>query len=259
VSRQITSTLALDADYVRADTRGRGKSYDINERRIPGQQSSRLFYPEYAGRLRVADSVGEDTYNGLQLSLRQRFTDKATFTVNYTLGKLEGTAQTGWADEAECVPCVGDSRDYGPLNNDTRNRLVLGGIFQLPADFQVSLFYQGESGRPYTSYSSLDLNGNGRRSSTGPLDLVDGPNGEPAGRGNVLGDATHTLDFRLAKFFRFGGTKDLQVTFDGFNLFNRVNKGRNFEATQESSNFGNWTGELWTDQFQVQLGIRFTF
>jgi len=259
ISQQITPTLALDVDYVRADTKLRGKSYDLNERNIPGAQSSRLFFPQYAGRLRVAESLGEDRYNGLQVSLRKRFRDKATFTINYTLGKLEGTAQTGWADEAECRACLGNDRDYGPLNNDTRNRLVLAGVFQLPADFQVSAFFQGESGRPYTAFSTLDKNGNGRRSATSPIDFMPGANGEPAGRGNALGDGTYTMDIRVVKFFRLGGSKDLQVMFEGFNLFNRVNKGRNFEPTFESSNFGGWQGELWTDQFQAQLGIRFTF
>jgi hypothetical protein len=61
------------------------------------------------------------------------------------------------------------------------------------------------------------------------------------------------------KFFRFGGDKDLEVMFEGFNLLNRVNRGPNFYRILESANFGDWTGQLWTNQFQAQLGVRFSF
>jgi hypothetical protein len=257
VSHQFTPTLALDVDYVRADTSDRGKSYDINERAsVAGGNASRLFYPEWTGRIRVAESLGVDTYNGLQVSLRKRMSNNATFTVNYTLGSLEGTADSGWSNEAECATCVGDERDRGPLPNDTRNRLVLGGVFQLPADFQLSAFFQGESGRPVLSgaLSSQDLNGNGRRT-----DFTEGPNGEAAGRGNFIGEPTYTMDLRVAKMIKMGDAKELQLIFEGFNLFNTLNQGANFERTFESANFGNWTGELWTNQFQAQLGVRFSF
>ncbi len=262
VSHQFSPTLALDVDYVRADTRDRGKVYDINERTVTGSQASRLFFPDWTGRLRVAESIGEDTYTGLQVSVRKRMTTNATFTINYTLGKLEGNADTGFGNEAECVPCVGNDRDMGPLSNDTRNRLVLGGVFLLPADFQISALFQGESARPASdpnsqatgTISSQDLNGNGRRT-----DYTEGPNGEPAGRGNFRGDPTYTMDLRVAKLFKMGEVRELQLIFEAFNLFSTLNQGANFERTFESANFGNWTGGLWTNQFQMQLGVRFSF
>jgi hypothetical protein len=86
-----------------------------------------------------------------------------------------------------------------------------------------------------------------------------GPNGESPGRGNFRGDPTYTMDFRLSKFFRFSEERNIQVMFEAFNLFNRVNWGNNIENTYESANFGQPTGELKIDQFQVQLGLRFTF
>jgi len=256
-SHQITPTLAFDADYIRSDGDQRGKRSDLNERTVPGDNASRLFAPERNGRLRVVESIGEDTYDGLQLSLRKRFTDRVQFTFNYTLSSLKGNAESGFSSEAECRPCIGGDRDVGPYNNDTRHNFITGGIVLLPGDFQVSGLVQAESGRPITAVSNTDLNGNGRRSNT---DLTPGPNGEPAGIGNFLGDKTIFLDFRVAKFFRFGDDKNLQVMFETFNLFNRVNKGRNFIRTFESTNFGEWDeGGLEINQFQIQLGVRFQF
>ena len=42
-------------------------------------------------------------------------------------------------------------------------------------------------------------------------------------------------------------------------MFNRVNRGLNFEETFESPNFGQWTQALRTNQLQMQLGVRFQF
>jgi hypothetical protein len=256
VSHQLSPTLAIDADYVRSNGDQRGKRFDINERTVRGSNASRLFYPENQGRLRVIDSVGTDTYDGLQLSLRKRLSEGIQFTVNYTLANLRGNSESGFGNETECYPCVGDDRDIGPYTNDTRHNFIFGTIFQLPADFQFSVLGQFESGRALTASSSQDLNGNGRRPN---LDFTEGPNGEPAGRGNFRGEPTYLFDFRLAKFFRFGGDKNLQLMFETFNLFNTVNEGTNLEQTFESANFGGWTQGLETNQFQMQLGVRFQF
>ena len=92
------------------------------------------------------------------------------------------------------------------------------------------------------------------------LDYTEGPNGEPAGRGNFRGAATTTVDIRVVKFIRFSGAKELQLMAEFFNITNRVNRGRNFERTFESASFGEWDQSgLETNQFQMQIGVRFNF
>ena len=143
--------------------------------------------------------------------------------------------------------------------NDTTHAFTTGAIFALPADFQFSFLLLAENGRPLTARSSTDLNGNGRTGAQCICDYTVGPDGEDPGRGNFRGDPTMTFDLRLAKFFRFSGDKNVQVAFETFNLFNRVNKGRNFETTFESPNFGGWNQGLETNQLQIQLSVRFQF
>ena len=267
ISHQITPQIAFDVDYVRSDGKDRGKRTDLNEMRVPNVQSSRLFNDgtiparQFGGRLRTVDPFGEDTYDGVQLSLRKRFSNRSQFTVNYTWSELRGNAESGFATEAECRACVGDSRDIGFYENDTTHNFIVGGIYQFPGDWQVSGLFQAESGRPLTAQSSLDLNGNGRRSSTADLDMVEGPNGEPAGRGNFRGESTMTVDLRVAKMLNLGGAKQLQLMAEFFNLFNRVNRGRNLgEPRQLCSQFGLWDQSgLETNQFQMQIGVRFNF
>ncbi len=253
LSRQMTPNLALDVDYIYSHATQVGKKSDWNEMTVPFEETSRLFWPDRKDQMDVLESIGENTYHGLQVSLRKRFSNRVQYVVNYTLGRLSGFARA-FGDLAECRACVGDERDVGPLPNDTTHRLVLSGIVQLPADFQVSALFQAENGRPISALTNEDINGNGRHRS-----FAAGPNGEAPGRGNFRGDPTYILDMRLVKFLRLGGARDLQLMVEAFNLFNQVNWGANQFDYIESPNFGEPTGELWTNQFQVQLGIRFSF
>jgi hypothetical protein len=181
------------------------------------------------------------------------------FVANYTLSEAQGYGGLGDSlsvFQAECRTCIGDDRDKGPLENDARHLFVGSGVFALPADFQLSALLTLESGRAINAISSQDLNGNGRIA-----DFTSGPESEAPGRGNFRGDRTAVVDLRVVKFFRFANGRDLQLMFEAFNLFNRLNKGRQLEDTFESPNFGEWTGttEAGLNQFQAQLGVRFTF
>ena len=260
VSHQITPQIAFDVDYVRSDGNGRGQRSDLNEMRVPNVQSSRLFNDgtgnDFGGRILVVDPVGFDTYDGIQFSLRKRFSNRSQFTANYTYSDLRGNNESGFSEEAECRACSGDDRDVGPYRNHTSHLVVFGGIYQFPGDWQLSGLFQAESGRPLTGEFAADANGNGRRTS----DWAPGPNGEQAGRGNFNGDPTYTVDLRLAKFINFGEAKQLQIMAEFFNFFNTVNKGRNFEEQFDSNAYGQWDQSgLETNQYQMQIGVRFNF
>ena len=258
-SHQITPSLAIDADFIYSRDVNRNKESDLNEMTVPNDETSRLFYPERQGGLLIEESVGKNDYKGLQLSLRKRFSNRMQFVANYTISEARGYGGLGVAAsvfQAECRGCIGDERDEGPLENDARHLFVGSGVFVLPADFQLSALLTLESGRAINAVSSQDLNGNGRIA-----DFTPGPSGEGPGRGNFRGDSTAALDFRLVKFFRFANGRDLQLMFEAFNSFNQHNQGRELEDTFESPNFGEWTGttEAGLNQFQAQLGVRFTF
>ena len=51
--------------------------------------------------------------------------------------------------------------EWGPTRNDERHRLVVSGVVELPAGFQVSPFLQLASSRPYTTTVGFDINGDG--------------------------------------------------------------------------------------------------
>jgi hypothetical protein len=267
VSHQISPSLAFDADYIHSQADNLSKIGNVNERRedLNGDGSkdnaSRVFFPFFGGRQRVIYSGGQDEVDSILLSLRKRMSSNYQLVVNYTYADYRGNAQ-GLYDAAECWwGCVGDDRDIGPLPNDVRHRFVFGGIFLLPGDWQISPLLQLESARPASrgSDSSQDLNDNGDGGGSGHnVDWAPGPNGEAPGRGNFRGDNVYLLDLRVMKMFTFG-TNNLQVMAEFFNLFNRVNWGPNFGFVPEAGNFGQDNGELYVNQFQMQLGVRFTF
>lgn len=261
LSQQLTPTLAFDADFIYAKGTKQPIESDVNEMNVPFDESSRLFSPDRGGQLLVIESRGESTYTGLQTSLRKRFSNNVQFTFNYTLSRAEswGAPDSGTPGRrGECYSCRGDDRDVGPTDNDSLHLVVASGVFVLPADFQFSALFTFETGRAITASSSQDLNGNGQFPGN---DWTAGPSGEAPGRGNFRGDNTVILDLRLVKFFRFGEARSVQIMFEAFNAFNRLNIARELESTFESANFGQWNrnSTLGLEEFQMQLGVRFTF
>ena len=83
------------------------------------------------------DSSQDMVYNGLQTSLRRRFSNKYSWEVNYTLGKSEAT-QGGdlsvyYITSYNAIQDFWDPEyDYGPSTNDIRHRLNGTFIYELP-------------------------------------------------------------------------------------------------------------------------------
>ena len=279
-SHQFDPTTVLDADFVYSKGENLSKMTNVNETLVRGSNASRPLFPDLGARLNVVDSVGEDEYKGLQLSFKKRM-DQMQFLANYTLARLEGSAQ-GLYDASECTnaalgtlggSCINDERDIGPLPNDATHLVVLSGIFELPAGFQFSALGSFESARPASrgADSVFDVNGNGDSgTSAHRVDWAPGPNGEEAGRGNFRGDPTYTVDIRVTKFFNLSERVSIEGIFEVFNLFNTVNQGGNFNiATNyrppefgsftENPDFGLWDGTLFNNQRQIQLGARLNF
>jgi hypothetical protein len=70
------------------------------------------------------------------------------------------------------------------------------------------------SGRPFNLLLGIDANADGRSQSDRP---------GQAGRNTGKGEAFYNLDARLARRFFVGEGKYIELTFEGFNVLNRVN------------------------------------
>jgi outer membrane receptor protein involved in Fe transport len=136
VQRAFGRTMAAEISYIRTD----GNDFPLQ------RQFTQAFDRETGVRPNAAigapggyyvDSSQTLLYNGLQTSVRRRFSNRYSWDVNYTLGKSESTQggdlsvyyitsynamQDFWNPEL----------DYGPSTNDIRHRFNASFIYELP-------------------------------------------------------------------------------------------------------------------------------
>ena len=116
----------------------------------------------------------------------------------------------------------------GIAPTDQRHRLVLNGIWNLPAGFRISGIYTAETGRPYAALVSVpnipftvdgvQYNGfGGLLGQGGGNDRTLAPNIE---RNSHYGEPNYRLDLRLARDFRVRGPLIVEMVAEGFNIFN---------------------------------------
>jgi len=150
---------------------------------------------------------------------------------------------------------------------------------------------QAGSARPYLAVASTNLANFGGGSSAGALvvpisnpsnltafdDPVNGPNKLAATQcyyagkctfasyNSLRGDPYFNMDARLAKNIKLGEKRNLQLAFQGFNIFNHANYGNNFDNVVQNSTFGkaigfiNPTSSVAPRSFTGEFGARFTF
>jgi hypothetical protein len=244
------------------------------------------------GSVRNEESIGRSRYDGMNISYRQRGFHKVDLIANYTLARAVGYDQDGGS--FRYYPR--DPRnpfspfEFGPSFNDERHHVTVAGTVNLPWGMSFSPILQAGSARPYlvtSSFNELNLSGG---SSAGAVIV---PNSDPtnvtamkgttsaaklaavqcyySGNCHVVpynslrGDPYFNVDTRLAKNIKLGEGRNLQLAFQGFNLFNHANYGNNFDNVVQSSTFSkavgfiNPTSSLLPRAFTAEFGARFTF
>ena len=85
------------------------------------------------------------------------------------------------------------------------------------------------------------------------------------GYNSQRGDPYFNVDARVAKNIKLGEHRNLQLAFQGFNLFNHANYGNNFDNIVQHATFArpigfiNPTSVLLPRSFEGEFGARFTF
>ena len=136
VQRAIGRTMAAEVGYIRTD----GNDFPLQ------RQFTQAFDRQTGARPNTAigspggyyvDSNQTMEYNGLQTSLRKRFSNRYSWDVNYTLGKSDAT-QGGdlsvyYITSYNAIQDFWDpDYDYGPSTNDVRHRFNASFIYELP-------------------------------------------------------------------------------------------------------------------------------
>ena len=242
---------------------------------IPGTSASILQYTSFA----------RSWYKGLTVAVAKRPSDRYQLLVAYTLSHGEDTSTDYQSNFIVQNNGLGRNPTYrsglplgfdpdlerGPATHDQRHRLVVSGVYALPAAVQLSGIVTAGSGRPFTPLAGTDLNGDGNggafpsdRARSNPADET-----TSAGRNSETTAAQFNVDLRVSRKFVLGRHTAVEAILDAFNLFNRNNF---FEDTNQSSftifgagaypsnplpTYGRYTQTL--PPRQVQVAAKLTF
>jgi hypothetical protein len=240
--------------------------FRANPQTGPGQPRR---FPQF-GNFRLWYGKGVADYDGGNLGLRARVTDKLTLQGFYTLSRTRGNVLAG-ADEFRLTnqnyqPDLRIGRDVsvnpldplcdaciGPLNTDARHRVTLAATWSLPRGFVLAGLLRYRSATPYLVHAGQDLNGD-----SFPIDLPAGVTEVNAGRGGSFSQ----LDLRASKTFKFGKSRGVEILGEVFNLFNATNPA-GFVGNRSANNFGQATtfagDPLQGEQRLAQIGMRLRF
>src|SRR6266446_1240396 len=174
------------------------------------------------------------TYNGASLTLSRKVNEELAFSASYTLSRTYDDASD--YDEQPQSP-FNLSAENALSRQHQRQRFVFNALWELPigeeedrggnprgntgwltqafSHIEVAPILTLESGRPANPLTGLDSNrSHAFPLSARPLALV---------RNSLSTPALATMDFRVLKYFPFGGVKRLDVVAEFFNLFNSAN------------------------------------
>jgi hypothetical protein len=184
--------------------------------------------------------------NALSLRLERRFAKRIGFLAGYTLGSVRSWSTGTFGNLPTDAYDKFKELDFGPYDNDVRHRFSGNVIYQLPHGFNMAAIVTANTAAPYNHTTGVDSN----------LDFV--INDRPSGvRFNSLrGDSFFTTDLRLTKKFFFRETRNIEMLWEMFNLFNTANL-TDFNGNERATTFRQARAAL--PPFQAQLGVRWAF
>ena len=233
---------------------------------------------DFRNPLRFQDNIYESSassfYHAGTVSVQRRFSNNFSLNVHYTFSKTIDEVTDFNSDFSAQNPL--DIRlDRALSAFDQRHRAVFAAVIASPyknkvlADWILSPVFIAGSGRPFNLLLGVDANADGRSQSDRPFAV---------GRNTGLGEPYYSFDGRIARRIPIKEGMHIELSLEGFNLFNRNNL----------SGINNIVGSLPLDQLrtlattqargdrtkaptqplgftssssprQLQLGARFTF
>ena len=193
------------------------------------------------GEVMVTTSLGRSQYNGLTLGMRKRLSEGYQLEVNYVLSRDRDD------DSNERDPFTDRSfnffdpeLDYALSDRDIRHKFNLFGYYELPWSLRLNTRVQARGAQPITP-NPRSLNGVDRGRNTDRKD-----------------NEYFSLDWRLSRAIRLGGSVELLPTIEMFNTFNNANN-INPLTTPALFNFDGFLRTGAGDPRQVQLSVKLLF
>ena len=270
---QINGRTSLDVDYVHDLGLKQLGAYDAN---LPASGAVSAGNPRPVANfseVKVMQNSTTSWYNAVETQLRTRVRGSDNIQVSYTLAFSQ---RDGVNHYQNYFGTMRTPQQSGYQEGGHRHNIAVSGSTHLPWDLQISGIVRWLSGSPLTVQAGVDLDGDGQTQSDRPLGLpitvgmgdvasqLTLINAFRAGRnlpvidGALLNlDPYLSLDLRLTRQVRLGGTRRVDLFIEGYNLTNHVNFNPNVTANMVSTSFLSRTSA--SDPRQIQWGLRFAF
>jgi hypothetical protein len=242
------------------------------------------------GNITTDQSTGNSSYHAMQLWLNRRFSNKLAFQVAYTWGHaISDVALTSFTNSTSDP--FNFKADRGDADLDRRQTFVSNVVYVLPSarrwgraadlvlgEWQLNAIasYFGATPieittgantigtasavgqRPNYTGAPLYLNGPDKTRHLNPDAFARPAAGQMGtlGKGAVRGKPISTVDFSLAKNWRFEERYGIQFRAEFFNVLNHANF-VGFDTDIRNGTFGQLTAAQ--SPREIQLGIKFTF
>ncbi|HKV64344.1 MAG TPA: carboxypeptidase-like regulatory domain-containing protein [Candidatus Acidoferrum sp.] len=247
--------------------------------------------------INLLEDTAQSWYDAGYVNVRRRYSHGLSFLANYTLAKnITNAPDFRSPMDESAIPQnnLALNLEKGP-GCDVRHRFALSSVYDIPAfrrqvlarlltqDWHLSTIYQVQSGMPLTISVFGDTANSGTVLGENPIRAnvtgqpVFGPGTHTAaewfnpaafaappafaygnaGRNSVYGPPLQTMDFALARTFRFTERANFQFRAEAFNALNKVNLGtpNRFVNTPQ---FGTVTMAM-TPGREIQLSGRISF
>jgi hypothetical protein len=299
----VNQNTAIEAEYTHVLGLHGNKTMNIDQR-VPmgGTCCTRPLDAPYAASsianrvpasVRVDSAIGREHYDGFNVSLRERMTQRFQLTANYTLAWAYGYGTGGgsFRNYPKLATAPFASWEWGPSPNDERHHITVAGVVDLPKGFEIAPILQYGSARPFDLTNSSNTLNTGGGTAVGVVVPTNDPKNYFAFAGNntgaqncfyglngstasctiakydpLRGDPFFQLDTRLAKNIRIKERANVQIIAEAFNLTNRANYGNNFgHSIGSASRFDHPAGFIAPSSTIIprstwgELGFRFSF
>ena len=214
------------------------------------------------GSFEEETSEGWSDYHSLQATLIRRMQHGLTFNASYVYGKYLDIFSFGAEGRNGTRDPLNWGLDYGPSDNDVRQRVVVTTLWQIPEakslhgaasgilnHWQTNLIAIAQSGTPFSVLSNFDTAGygiggdtaamvagqspdvghryysNGALYDLNPAAFQNAPSGSfgDLGRNSFYGPRYVNFDFSLFKEFPVAEAQKVEFRTEFFNLFNHPN------------------------------------
>lgn len=167
----------------------------------------------------IYESAASSSYNGGILEVNKRFGRNFLLAANYTFSKAIDMV-TDYNSDFRAMDQTNQQFERALSAFDQRHKFVAYAVLQSPfthvalGNWTLTPIFRANSGRPFNLLTGVDINGD--RSTNGDRPAL-------IGRNTGSGPNFWTFDMRVARQIKFDETKSLELTAEGFNLFNRLN------------------------------------